>query len=129
MTAIVEQAIAEIRSAFNANHVCVTPDGRGGAYVIVEGVHLPDGIYQQDSTWVGFHIADAYPYADVYPHFVRYDLSRKDGQNLGSAAQPNHDFQGRSAVQLSRRSYRWDATTDTALLKMQKVIEWLSNPS
>lgn len=129
MTPEVEQAIAEIQSAFPNCPVTATAANGGGGYVIVENVPLPGpGIYEQKSTWIGFHITDAYPYADVYPHFVRDDLIRSDGQGLGPAAQAGHSFQGRPAIQLSRRSNRLNPATDTALLKLQKVIQWLCNP-
>lgn len=128
MTTEVTQAIAAIQSAFPNCPVTATADPGGGAHVIVEDVPLPR-IYDQKSTWVGFHITDAYPFADVYPHFVRNDLSRSDGQKLGPAAQPGHSFQGRPAIQLSRRSNRLNPARDTALLKLQKVLEWLDNPT
>jgi len=128
MTTEVAQAIAEIRSAFPDCPIAAIPDNGGGAYVVIENVPLPE-IYGQASTWVGFHITDAYPYADVYPHFVRNDLSRSEGQSLGPAAQAGHSCQGRPAIQLSRRSKRLNPATDTALLKLQKVIQWLGNPT
>ena len=127
MTPDVAYAIAEIRSAFPDCPVTATPDN-GGAYVVIENVSLPE-IYGQESTWVGFHITDAYPHADVYPHFVRHDLSRSDGQSLGPAAQADHSFQGRPAIQLSRSSKRLNPATDTALIKLQKVLQWLGNPT
>ena len=63
------------------------------------------------------------PYADVYPHFVRGDLTRLDGQPLGEATSPG-TFDGRPAVQISRRSNRRDQA-ETPLLKALKVLEWL----
>lgn len=128
MTPDVAQAIAEIQSAFPDCPVTATPDNGGGVYVVIENVPLPE-IYGQESTWVGFHITDAYPHADVYPHFVRNDLSRSDRQSLGPAAQAAHSFQGRPAIQLSRRSNRLNPATDTALIKLQKVLQWLGNPT
>lgn len=85
MTPAVAQAIAEIKAEFL--NCSVTDDG--GTYVVIDAVPLPE-IYDQQTTWIGCHITDAYPYADVYPHFVRDDLSRSDGQGLGPAAQPGH---------------------------------------
>jgi len=34
-------------------------------------------------------------------------------------------FENRTAVQISRRSNRLDPATDTALIKLHKVLEWL----
>ena len=126
MNDLVKQAIKEIENVFPSCKV--RPDGDGGAYVIVEDVPLSD-TYNQDSTWIGFRVTRPYPYTDVYPHFVRNDLSRKDNQPLGPAAQYNQLFEGRKAIQISRRSNRLNPATDTALLKLQKVIEWLNNPT
>ena len=62
----------------------------------------------------------------MYPHFVRSDLQRKDGRPLGEAVTGGHTFLGRSALQLSRRSNRLNPAVDTALLKLMKVLQWLS---
>lgn len=122
----VKQAIKEVKDVFPS--CSARQDGDGGAYVIVEDVHLSD-TYNQDSTWIGFHILRSYPYAPIYPHYVRNDLSRKDNQSIGSAAHPSQPFEERQAILISRRSRSHDPATDTALLKLQKVIEWLNNPT
>ena len=120
----VRQAIDEIAAAYPEVTVSADVDGEGGAYVFVRDVHLAP-IYQQRETWVGFHITYMYPEADVYPHFVRADLCRTDGAPLGDGTSPA-SFQGQSAIQLSRRSNRLNPATDTALLKLQKVLRWLN---
>jgi hypothetical protein len=133
----VTEAIEEIKQHFHGHTVLVGPDKDGGAYTIVEGVALGTAYAQADS-WVGFHITHACPYADVYPHFVRGDLSRADGKPLGEAITPNHQFPqsgaviantlpSRSAIQLSRRANKRDANSDleTPLLKTLKVLRWL----
>lgn len=102
------------------------PDGDGGAYVVVEALPLAP-IYQQRETWFGFRITYQYPHADVYPHFVRGDLSRADGAALCDGMCAGHSFSGRAAVQLSRRSNRLNPALDTALLKLQKVHRWLNS--
>lgn len=120
----IEQAINEIELALPECPVVVREDGDGGALVIVENVDL-GAPYKQETTWVGFHITFPYPYADVYPHFVRGDLSRVDGKPLGNATSPNASFEGRPAVQISRRSNRLNPVTDTAQRKLLKVLDWL----
>jgi hypothetical protein len=65
-------------------------------------------------------------YADVYPIFVRGDLAREDGAALGEAM-TSATFQGRPAIQVSRRSNHLVATVDTAAIKFQKVLEWLTS--
>ena len=124
MTPEVIQAIEEIRATFPSSQVEVTEDGAGGAHAAVRDVPLAE-IYRQRDTWIGFHITHTYPYADVYPHFVRADLARTDGRPLGDGASLA-TFQGSSAVQLSRRSHRHNPAADTALLKLQKVLRWLN---
>lgn len=125
VTQQVSQAIREIASAYPELKVTADPDGNGGAYVFIQDVALAP-IYKQGETWMGFHIVYMYPEADVYPHFVRADLVRKDDAPLGEGTSPS-SFQGRPAIQLSRRSNKVNPTTDTALLKLQKVFRWLNN--
>lgn len=125
MTLEVTQAVEEIRTAFPTAEVDVSEDGAGGAYVVVRDLPLAE-IYSQRETWVGFHVTHTYPYADVYPHFVRADLARANGAPLGEGTSLT-TFRGRPAVQLSRRSNRHNPATDTALLKLQKVLRWLNS--
>lgn len=101
----------------------IKEDGQGGAMVIVDPVPLGEP-YAQTDTWVGFHITHLYPQADVYPHHVRRDLARSDGQGLGAATSTS-TFAGRDSIQLSRRGNRWNAERDTALLKLGRVMDWL----
>lgn len=124
MNVPVASAIADIRAAYPDATVTATPDNDGGAYVIVEAVPLGSP-YKQESTWIGFRIAFQYPYADVYPHFARSDLERADGRPLGDGMSTGHNFAGRPAVQISRRSNRLDPMTDTAALKLAKVLQWM----
>lgn len=127
MTPEVKAAVEEIREAFPAASVTALEDGGGGAHVTVDPVKLSD-VYTQDQTWVRFHITFQYPYADVYPHFIRPDLTRKDGKPLGDGMSvidlPNN--QGR-AVQISRRSNKLNPESDTALVKLLKVLHWVRN--
>lgn len=124
MTAAVAGAIDELRATFPEAAVTVREDEQGGAYVTVEPVD-PGPLYVQDETWIAFHVTFQYPYADVYPHFVRPDLVRNDGQPLG-AGMGMGAFDGRPAIQLSRRSNRLDPASDTAAMKLLKVLRWLA---
>ena len=129
MTAVnpsVTRAIDEIRSTFDRCAVKVEPDGSGGAFVRV--MNIPLGApYKQSSVWVGFQITFQYPYADVYPHFTDPNLVRADGKDLGSGF-GSAQFQNGPAIQISRRSNGLNPATDTAALKLLKVIQWLLNP-
>lgn len=137
MSPEVVAAVEEIKAHFPASQVSIGADAQGGACVIVEDIQL--GLpYTQDSTWFGFHITHACPYADVYPHFVRGDLARADGASLGQGLSSGHQFPqpavvpdgslpSRSAVQISRRSNNRmsGSTLETPLIKLMKVLQWL----
>ena len=99
----------------------------GGAFVVVTGIRLGRP-YAQAKVWVGFQITFQYPYADVYPHFTNSELSRMNGAELGGGF-GSGSFRGRPAMQISRRSNRLNPQTDTAALKLLKVVRWMKNPS
>ena len=84
----------------------------------------PGPSYGQSETWLKFAISCQYPYSDVYPLFVRVDLTRADGSNHGPGITVG-SFRGEPALQLSRRSNRRDPGLDTAARKVARVIEWL----
>src|SRR4051794_21703374 len=114
MVPAVQRALAQIRTDFADSPLTVREDGEGGVYVTLEDVTLGPP-YVQDATWIGFRIVHQYPYADTYPHYVRGDLTRVDGRPLGDGTSTT-TWEGRPAVQLSRRSNRLDAVTQTAVL-------------
>lgn len=119
----VTQAISEIRKRFDGHEVEVAEDGEGGAYVTVKDLEVGP-LYVQRTTWLGAQIVCTYPYADVYPHFCRGDLTRVDRRELGEGTSRT-TWRERSAVQLSRRSNQLNAEIDRADLKFLKVLEWL----
>jgi hypothetical protein len=123
ITPIVQKAVEQIRASFADCPLETAPDGSGGVFVTLRNVPLGPPWAQAD-TWISFQITFQYPYADVYPHFVRQDLSRLDrqplGQGLGQA-----QFRNQAAVQVSRRSNKLNPATDTAVLKLLKVMKWL----
>ena len=123
VTAAVAKAIEEIRRTFKECGVDVEPDGSGGAVVVVRSIPLGCP-YAQARVWVGFHITYQYPYADVYPHFTNADLARSRGGGLGSGF-GEASFRDRPAIQISRRSNRLNPETDTAALKLLKVVKWM----
>lgn len=126
ISATIIDAIQEVRETFATSTVTTTADGAGGVWMVIDPVALGP-MYGQDGTWMAFLITFAYPDADVYPHFVRPDLRRRDGAALGvgfsvAAWGPA----GEPAVQISRRSNRLDPTVDTAATKALKVLAWLN---
>lgn len=123
MTPQVEEAIRELKARFPDAVVAACGTDDGGALVRINPVDLGQ-TYQPTETWIGFAIGFQYPRADVYPLFVRPDLSRTDGQPHGEGITPA-EFRGEPALQLSRRSNHLNPEVDTAALKVLKVIEWL----
>jgi len=124
VAAAVVTAIEELREQFPGHPLTLTPDGAGGVSVIIDGVK-PGSPYVESTTWLGFQIVSAYPDADVYPHFTGR-LQRVDGRPHGEGFS-EAEWQGRPALQLSRRSNHWNRRTDTAALKAMKVMTWLGS--
>jgi hypothetical protein len=121
-------AIEEVRRSFPDSVVDSAADSAGGAYVVIREVEL-GVLYLQSQSWLGFHVSYVYPAADVYPHYVRPDLARSDGQPLPAGfAAGNWTYGDQSVVQISRRSSRWDPNRDSAALKAVKVLSWLRKP-
>lgn len=109
---------------FADRRIVLKPDETGGVHVVIDDIG-PGETYVEATTWFGFHISAAYPAADVYPHYVRR-LHRND-----ATAHPEGfsecEWQEREALQLSRRSNRWNPATDSAALKAMKVLAWLAS--
>jgi hypothetical protein len=126
VTPEVSDAVQQLKSGFPSATVTAIEVGDGGAHVIIESVD-PGEIYNHRQTWLGFTIGFQYPYADIYPLFVRPDLARADGAAIGEGISTGHSFEGRPAIQLSRRSNKLNPAIDTALLKVTKVLAWLCN--
>lgn len=125
MTPEVQQAIVEIQATFPNAAVEAEPDGGGGAMITIEPVELSD-IYEQSSTWVGLHITMHYPNSDINPHFVRPDLTRRDGKSIASNV-TGGEFRGKAAFQISRSSPRRNSAHETAAIKLLKVMAWLND--
>lgn len=126
MTPEVQAGVGEVKRAFPDRCVDVVPEAQGGAYVIVHDLTVGER-FAPSVTWVGFLITFQYPDADVYPFFVRPDLQRADGGQLPRGLSGPIGWNGRMAVQVSRRSPRWTPGLDTAATKLAKVLTWLRN--
>lgn len=132
MKAEVAKAVAEIRACYAPLRVEVFESPCGGAYVLIHDVPLGTP-YTQASTWVGFFITNACPFADTYPFYVSADLSRLDGAALklplhaGQTWAPDlPGFAGRPAVMVSRRQNHTHCLgRETPLIKLQTVIAWM----
>ena len=127
LSPIIGEAVEQIRHSFAESAVTVEGDGMGGAWVVVDPVPLGP-TYAQDDSWIAFLITFAYPDADVYPHFIRPDLSRVDGAPLGAGfSQTIWGLSGDRGLQVSRRSNRLNPAVDTAATKLLKVLKWLND--
>jgi hypothetical protein len=125
MKPAVVQAVDEFKGQFGEQRVQVAELPDGGARVVIEGVELGTP-YQQPDSWFGFTLTPLYPYADVYPHFVRPDLSRLDGKPLQTPIHVGNNFYGQPAVMVSRRTrLTGPANPNNAVLKLLKVQSWL----
>jgi hypothetical protein len=123
-TDAVAKAIVEVEQCVEPATVTVVDDAEGGVSVIVEDMPL-GGPWAEPTTWIGFRITYTYPYSDVYPHFVRRDLTRTDGAEPMGEAMSHATFEGREAIQISRASNKRDPARETAALKLMKILTWL----
>jgi hypothetical protein len=121
LTSAVDEAVAAVQAHFAGHPVEVIPDGTDGVFVIIGDVDVGGG-YTPRTTWLGFQVSSAYPQSDVYPYYTGR-VTRSDGRPHGEGVQ-EVNWQGRSALQLSRRSNRWNPAVDNAVLKAERVIRW-----
>ena len=125
MNAEVMRALEELRRQFPDAAVTATEDGMGGAYLIIEPVQIGPR-FKPSSTWMGTHIPPQYPYADLYPVFMGPDVTRADGIAFVPPITPNANFQGRPALQISRKNNAMQQRPQTAVAKFLKVLDFLS---
>jgi hypothetical protein len=125
----VDSALEQLRTAYGEDRVLAVGDGQGGAWVELVDVEL-SGTYVQSTTFVVFLLPFNLPGADIYPMFVRDDLTRRDDAPFGDGVQrttlswPGQPPQ-RPVIQISRRTRGGAFTAQTAVQKVEKVLEWL----
>ena len=132
MKAEVAKAVQAIRAHFAPLRLDHVESSCGGAWVLIHDVPL-GAPYAQHTTWVGFFITNACPYADTYPFYVRPDLSRKDGAELKVPLHVNcqwvfgpPNIPSQPAVMVSRRqNHRHCLGHETPLIKLQTVLKWM----
>jgi hypothetical protein len=99
--------------------------GDGGAHVRIPSLTLGPP-YAQDESWFAFTLTYLHPYGDIYPIFVRPDLSRLDGRPLTTPIHVNNAFQGQPAVMVSRRTkLLGPGHPIDPVLKILKVRQWM----
>jgi hypothetical protein len=120
----VTQAIEELKRKFPGSPVTVTSDGNGGARVILDEVQIGPR-FMPERTWLGAHIPALYPYADIYPVFMGANVVRADGVQFQAPITPNANFEGRPALQISRRNNLAQQYPQPAYTKFLKVLDFL----
>jgi len=120
----VANGIEELKRQFNTSAFNVQDDGNGGAHVFIETVSLGPR-YRPENTWMGFHIPPQYPYADIYPVFISANTTRVDGAPFVAPVNPGHNFRGRPAIQVSRRSGAAQNGLQKVTAKILKVLNFL----
>jgi hypothetical protein len=124
----VSTAIEELKRQFGTSSFMTREDGLGGAYVVMDEVELGPK-YRPAVTWIGFQIPAQYPYADIYPVFIGGDVVRADGVPFVVPVTPGHNFEGRAAIQISRRSAAAQSGSQKATAKLLKVLDFLERLS
>ena len=119
----ISTAIDELKRQFPAAAFVVREDGNGGAQVLIDPVSLGHK-YHPDTTWMGFHIPPQYPYADIYPVFIGV-VSRANGAAFVAPVTLGHHFEGRPAIQISRRNGAAHTGLQKATSKVLKVLHYL----
>lgn len=121
-------AIDEMRRAFPASRLDVTPDPDGGVFVRIHDLDL-GAQFNPRVSWCAFRITFQYPFADVYPHYFVNKIQKVSGEALPSGFHIDHQCAvndvSEPATMISRRSNRLNPATDTAALKLQKVLDWI----
>lgn len=120
----VSSGIEELKRQFGGSTFTVREDGQGGAYVVLEPVALGPK-FRPDSTWLGFHIPPQYPYADIYPVFIGANIARANGAPFAAPVTPGHIFEGRAAIQVSRRNSAAQSGLQKVGAKILKVLDFL----
>lgn len=123
MNPAVKAALDALVKQFERVTFTAMPDGSARVKVWDVPLGAP---YAQEETWIGFTITALHPYADVYPHFLRPDLSRIDGGQLSPGIHVGQSFYNEPAVMVSRQTRSvGPASPCDPLLKLLKVQAWL----
>lgn len=120
----VSAAIEELKRQFGGSSFIVNEDGQGGARIVIENVAIGTR-YKPETTWVGFQIPALYPYADIYPVFIGGDVMRVDAVPFSAPITPGHQFEGRPALQVSRRNGSAHSGLQKATAKILKILDFL----
>jgi hypothetical protein len=121
--------LAEVLNAFGKDHVRPVLDGQGGVWVEISDIALGK-TYAQQLTFAICLLPFNLPAADIYPLFLRHDLSRLDGNTLGegfslTTLQWPGDTEPRAVTQISRRTRGGGFNLQNPRQKIDKVLHWV----
>lgn len=120
----VTAALDDLKRQFPDAEISIRDDGQGGAYVIANPVRIGSR-FRPETTWLGFHIPPLYPYADIYPVFAGAEIVRTDGAAFVAPVTHGASFEGRPAIQISRRSGAAAQGQQKVTTKLLKVLDFL----
>lgn len=120
----VSTGIEELKRQYPTASFTIREDGQGGAYILIEPVSLGPK-YRPTTTWIGFQIPALYPYADIYPVFIGADIVRADGTVFAAPVTRGHQFEGRAAIQVSRRNGAAVTGSQKVTAKILKIVDFL----
>jgi hypothetical protein len=120
----VATGIDDLKRQFGSAQFTIREDGQGGAYVVMDPINLGEKFTPQTS-WMGFHIPAQYPYADIYPVFISANVQRANGKPFEVPVTPGHTFEGRPALQISRRNSAAQNGLQKVSTKILKVLDFL----
>lgn len=122
----VAQGIEDLKRQFPAAALTVREDGQGGAHVTLDPVALSQK-FRPPTTWIGFHIPAQYPYADIYPVFIAANVVRADNTPFVAPITPGHQYEGRPALQISRRNSAAQNGLQKVPAKILKILDFLES--
>lgn len=120
----VSAGIEELRRQFPTASIVAKEDGQGGARVVMDPVEIGPK-YRPNLTWIGFDIPAQYPYADIYPVFIGADVVRADGLGFEAPITQGHSFDGRAAIQVSRRNSAAQNGSQRVPSRILKILDYL----
>ena len=120
----VANGIEDLKRQFSSARVVIREDGQGGAYVVMDPIDLGEKLTPRES-WIGFQIPAQYPYADIYPVFISANVRRANGRAFEVPVTPGHRFEGRPALQVSRRNSAAQNGLQKVPTKILKVLDYL----
>ena len=64
-------------------------------------------------------------FRSIYPVFIGSEITRVDGVPFAAPVTAGHNFEGRAAIQISRRNGTAEAGLQKATAKILKIIDFM----